>query len=200
MLNISREYHHNLNTAAYLFISRCARLWRRWIFHREWDLRAVPICALFCHLPICNKSSLLLSRSPHLPPSLPPAPFPQVGIQLGAGAISFSATACLPQSFVKKKEKKEIKKNVRAVPLEKIADSWERYIKKNKEREERDGNSGDLTTKRGGGSPEVLSEEIRAWPVMGDTIEQNMYWRQRLCLLPVPFQWITPLHPLPPAF
>lgn len=28
---------------------------------------------------------------------------PQVGIQLGAGAISFSATVCPPQSFVKKR-------------------------------------------------------------------------------------------------
>lgn len=42
--------------------------------------------------------------SPEAPTS--PARFPQVGIQLGAGAISFSATACPPQSFVKKKKKK----------------------------------------------------------------------------------------------
>lgn len=32
---------------------------------------------------------------------------PQVGIQLGAGAISFSATACPPQSFMKKEKKKK---------------------------------------------------------------------------------------------
>lgn len=37
-------------------------------------------------------------------------------------------------------------------------------------------------------SLELLSGDIQAWPLMSDNIEQNMYWRQRLCLLPVPFQ------------
>lgn len=40
----------------------------------------------------------------------------------------------------------------------------------------------------GGVLQNCLSVEVRARPLMGDSIEQNMYWRQRLCLLPVPFQ------------
>lgn len=47
---------------------------------------------------------------------------PQVGIQLGAGAISFSATVCPLQSFVR---------SAGAVPAEKTAGSWE-ILKKNK--------------------------------------------------------------------
>lgn len=42
--------------------------------------------------------------------------------------------------------------------------------------------------RKGRNSPELLSVEVQARPLMGDNIEQNMYWRQRLCLLPVPFQ------------
>lgn len=38
---------------------------------------------------------------------------PQVGIQLGAGAISFSATACPLQSFMKKEKKKILEQSRR---------------------------------------------------------------------------------------
>lgn len=66
---------------------------------------------------------------------------PQVGIQLGAGAISFSATVCPPQSFVK---------NAGAVPLEKTVHSWEIEKKQGKKRERhREGNSGAMSTKTG---------------------------------------------------
>lgn len=72
MLNISREYCHNLNTADFFFFPKLcqrSRLLLQWILHREWDLRAVPFGALFCHLSICYKSSL--RRSPSLRPRLP---------------------------------------------------------------------------------------------------------------------------------
>lgn len=68
--------------------------------------------------------------------------FPQVGIQLGAGAISFSATVCPPQSFVK---------NAGAVPVEKTVDSWEIYIQKKEEKggRETEENSKAMSTKTG---------------------------------------------------
>lgn len=109
---------------------------------------------------------------------------PQVGIQLGAGAISFSATVCPPQSFVKK-----------APELSRRRKQWARgKYKKNKGRRGRDMEKKmvDGWAQRRKGWKKILqnclSAEVRARPLMGDSIEQNMYWRQRLCLLPVPFQ------------
>lgn len=70
MLNISREYSHNLNTAAvFSKLYQHTRLQLQWILHWEWDLRAIPFGVLFCRLPICHKSSLLCSWS--LRPCLP---------------------------------------------------------------------------------------------------------------------------------
>lgn len=74
MLNISREYSHNLNTAVppFFFFSvlhQHTQLQLQWILHWEWDLRAIPFGVLFCRLPICHKSSLLCSWS--LRPCLP---------------------------------------------------------------------------------------------------------------------------------
>lgn len=70
MLNISREYSHNLNTAVvFSKLYQHTRLQLQWILHREWDLRAIPFGVLFCRLPICHKSSLLCSWS--LRPCLP---------------------------------------------------------------------------------------------------------------------------------
>lgn len=70
MLNISREYSHNLNTAVvFSMLYQHTRLQLQWILHWEWDLRAIPFGVLFCRLPICHKSSLLCSWS--LRPCLP---------------------------------------------------------------------------------------------------------------------------------
>lgn len=70
MLNISREYSHNLNTAVvFSKLYQHTRLQLQWILHWEWDLRAIPFGVLFCRLPICHKSSLLCSWS--LRPCLP---------------------------------------------------------------------------------------------------------------------------------
>lgn len=64
MLNISREYSHNLNTAVvFSKLYQHTRLQLQWILHWEWDLRAIPFGVLFCRLPICHKSSLLCSWS-----------------------------------------------------------------------------------------------------------------------------------------
>lgn len=39
----------------------------------------------------------------------------------------------------------------------------------------------------------------KAWSLMTGNAQQNMYWRQSLCLLPGPLQWITqPPHPNTP--
>lgn len=72
MLNISREYSHNLNTAVvFSTLYQHTRLQLQWILRWEWDLRAIPFGVLFCRLPICHKSSLLCSWSlrpcPHSP-------------------------------------------------------------------------------------------------------------------------------------
>lgn len=75
MLNISREYSHNLNTAVppphpfFSVLHQQTQLQLQWILHWEWDLRAIPFGVLFCRLPICHKSSLLCSWS--LRPCLP---------------------------------------------------------------------------------------------------------------------------------
>lgn len=73
--------------------------------------------------------------------------------------------------------------------MEKTGDSWEIY-KKNKGRRQRETEKEivERWAQRQEKSPELPSEEIQAWSLLGDNIEQNMYWRQRLCLLPVPFQ------------
>lgn len=119
---------------------------------------------------------------------------PQVGIQLGAGAISFSATVCPLQSFVKKKKRRSRPSGENRGLVG--------NIKKNKKKTTRAGEGGtwwmgedggwvDTKTTRGRRKKMLqncLSVEVRARPLMGDSIEQNMYWRQRLCLLPVPFQ------------
>lgn len=70
MLNISREYSHNLNTAVvFSMLYQHTRLQLQWILRWEWDLRAIPFGVLFCRLPICHKSSLPCSWS--LRPCLP---------------------------------------------------------------------------------------------------------------------------------
>lgn len=71
MLNISREYGHNLNTAVVFFQGSISstRMQLQWILHREWDLGAIPFGVLFCCLPFRHKSSLL--RSWNLRPCLP---------------------------------------------------------------------------------------------------------------------------------
>lgn len=61
---------------------------------------------------------------------------PQVGIQLGAGAVSFNATVRPPQSFVK---------NAVAVPVEKTVDSWEIKKKMRKEGQNGEENSGEMS-------------------------------------------------------
>lgn len=70
MLNISREYSHNLNTAVvFSLLYQHTRLQLQWILHWEWDLRAIPFGVLFGRLLICHKSSLLCSWN--LCPCLP---------------------------------------------------------------------------------------------------------------------------------
>lgn len=185
MLNISREYRHNLNTAVvFLKLYQHIRLQLQWILHREWDLRAIPFGALFCRLSNCYKSSLLCSWS--LRPCLPSP---------GGNTIRcrghFIQCHCLSTAVIRKKRW--------SCPSGENSGLLGNIKKQGRKRERnREENSGEMSTKTG--TPELLSEEIQPWPLMGDNIEQNMYWRQRLCLLPVPFQWITPLHPLPPAF
>lgn len=85
--------------------------------------------------------------------------------------------------------------------MEKTAGSWEIYIYKKKQGAGEgetwkrgwwmDGHKdeeGGVGREKGEVPQNCLSVEVRARPLMGDSIEQNMYWRQRLCLLPVPFQ------------
>lgn len=186
MLNISRECSHNLNTAVvFSMLYQHTRLQLQWILHWEWDLRAIPFGVLFCRLLICHKSSLLCSWS--LRPCLPSP---------GGNTIRcrghFIQCHCLSTAVIRKKrwscpsgENSGLLGNI-----------------KNKERRGRETEKKIVArwAQRRKKSPELLSQEIQVWPLMSDNIEQNMYWRQRLCLLPVPFQWITPLHPLPPAF
>lgn len=190
MLNISREYSHNLNTAVvFSKLYQHTRLQLQWILHWEWDLRAIPFGVLFCRLSICHKSSLLCSRS--LRPCLPSP---------GGNTIRcrghFIQCHCLSTAVIRKKrwscpsgENSGLLGNI--YKKKKTGKTRERNREKTVERCEH---------KERKKSPELLSEEIQAWSLMSDNIEQNMYWRQRLCLLPVPFQWITPLHPQPPAF
>lgn len=186
MLNISREYSHNLNTAVvFSMLYQHTRLQLQWILHWEWDLRAIPFGVLFCRLPICHKSSLLCAWS--LRPCLPSP---------GGNTIRcrghFIQCHCLSTAVIRKK-RQSCPSGENSGLLGNI---------KNKERRGRDTEKKivERWAQRREKSPELLSEEIQAWPLMSDNFEQNMYWRQRLCLLPVPFQWITPLHPLPPAF
>lgn len=197
MLNISREYSHNSNTAAFLFFvvvcfvffSRCSpgapQLQLEWILHGEWDLGAVPFGVLFCRLPICHKSSLLCSWS------LRPCLLPPGGNTIRCRG-HFIQCHCLSTAVIRKKmlEPPQWRKH------------WTlgKYKKQDKKSERRRTTEQQRCTQRKGKSPELLSEGKQAQPLMSDNIEQNMYWRQRLCLLPVPFGWTTPLHPLPPAF
>lgn len=105
---------------------------------------------------------------------------PQVGIRFGAGAISFRATVRPPQSFVKKRWSSPCGENS---PV----DSWE--IKKQRKREKEEKMEGKMSGREGGRCFEWLSNEIqKAQSLMSDNVEQNMYWRQRLCLLPGPLQ------------
>lgn len=101
MLNISREYSHNLNTAVvFSTLYQQTRLRLQWILLWEWDLRAIPFGVLFCCLLICHKSSLLCSWSLH-----PRLPSP------GGNTIRcrghFIQCHCLSTAVIRKKKKKK---------------------------------------------------------------------------------------------
>lgn len=102
MLNISRDYSHNLNTAVvFSMLYQHTRLQLQWILHWEWDLRAIPFGVLFFHLLICHKSSLLCSWS------LRPCLLSPGGNTIRCRGHFIQCHCCPPQSSVKKTKQKK---------------------------------------------------------------------------------------------
>ena len=155
MLNISREYSHNLNTAVvFSMLYQHTRLQLQWILHWERDLGAIPFGVLFCRLPICHKSSLLCSWS--LRPCL---------LSPGGNTIRcrghFIQCHCLSTAVIRKK----------TLELSQRRKQWTpgKYKKPGKKREEKtEENSGEMSTKTG---------KISRIAVRGDTSLASDEWQ-----------------------